>query len=61
MRERSVTNKIKSWVPDVWSTVPWLTSHRNGDHHRSMTESAGQTQKRTDTGRSGSDTARHHP
>lgn len=23
-----MTNKIKSWVPDIWTTVPWLTTHR---------------------------------
>ena len=23
-----MTNKIKSWVPDVWTTVPWLTTPR---------------------------------
>lgn len=31
-----MTNGIKSWVPDVWTTVPWLTSHR--------IDSAGQAQ-----------------
>ena len=30
MRDRPVTNKIKSVIPDIWSTVPWLTAHRIG-------------------------------
>ena len=30
MRDRAVTNKIKSVIPDIWSTVPWLTAHRIG-------------------------------
>jgi hypothetical protein len=25
-----VTNKIKSVIPDIWSTVPWLTARRIG-------------------------------
>ena len=37
-----MTNKIKSGVPDAWITVPWLTSHRVGGSHRSMTGSAEQ-------------------
>ncbi len=27
-----MTNKIKSVIPDIWSTVPWLTAHRIGGH-----------------------------
>ena len=40
-----VKKKIKSRIPDVWSTVPWLTSRRNGGHRRSMIDGAEQAQQ----------------
>ena len=27
-----MTNKIKSVIPDIWSTVPWLLARRIGGH-----------------------------
>jgi hypothetical protein len=33
-----VRNKIKNRFLDVWSTVPWLTSHGSGGHPGAMHE-----------------------